>query len=53
MTRQQLLLPHPWTCLCYQQYLKYRGGPSTATVQWWQPYYVGDSISKLQIQVAS
>jgi len=25
--------------LCYQQYLKYRGAPSIATVQRWQPYY--------------
>jgi len=41
MTRQQLLLPQPRMSLCYQQYLEYRGGPSSiATVQRWQPYYI-------------
>ena len=39
LTRQELLLPQHGMRLCYQQYLKYRGGPSIATVQRWQPYY--------------
>jgi len=39
MARHQLLLPQHRTRLCYQQYLKYRGVPSTATVQLWQHYY--------------
>jgi len=25
--------------MCHQQYLKYRGGTSTAPVRRWQPYY--------------
>jgi hypothetical protein len=40
MTRQYLIHPQPCMRICHQRRMKYRGGPSTATVQRWLPYYI-------------